>query len=94
MLSCSPVDVILSGYDTPGMAGIELLAALRSRGYPTPFILFTDTGDITEILNAVNRYPAARIFTRENLINGQFSRLVMMIHSVAQHPVVRRDDRM
>lgn len=92
--SYSPVGNILSVYDMPGMTGIELLAALQSLGDPAPFILFTDTGDITKILNAVNRYPAARIFTRENLINGQFSRLVMMIRSVAQHPVVRIDDRM
>ncbi|MDD1689238.1 MAG: response regulator [Methanoregula sp.] len=88
MLSRSPVDVIISGSDLPGMTGIELLATLRSRGDLTPVILFTGTADTGEIIRAVNRYPAVRILSWGNTVHGQFPRLVMMIRMVAQHSAV------
>lgn len=90
MLSRYPVDVIISDYDMPGMNGIELLAALRSRGDLTPFILFTGTEDTREIAQTVNGYPAVTILHRGSNLHGQVSRLVMIIRMVAHHPAIRR----
>lgn len=41
-LSWYHADVIVSGYQLPGMTGIALLHALRSRGIDTPFIVFSE----------------------------------------------------
>jgi CheY-like chemotaxis protein len=90
MLSRSPVDVIISDYDMPGMNGIEFLVILRSRGDLTPFILFNGTGNTGEITWAVNRYPAVMILAKGSTVHGQIPRLVMMIRMAAQQSTVQR----
>jgi len=90
ILSHTPVDVIISEYDMPGMNGIELLATLRSQGDLTPFILFTGIADTRKIIQAMSRYPAVRILSRRSTVQEQFPRLVMMIRMAAQHSAVRR----
>ncbi|WP_280585871.1 PAS domain S-box protein [Halorubrum sp. Boch-26] len=39
-----PVDCVVSGYDLPGMDGVEFLRAVRDRDEDLPFVLFTARG--------------------------------------------------
>ena len=90
MLSHSPVEVIISDYDMPGINGIDLLATLRSRGDLTPFILFTGMEEAEVIGKAVNRYPSAWILVKGCTIHGQLHQLVTMIHMAARYPAVHK----
>ncbi|WP_380675186.1 ATP-binding protein [Salinigranum sp. GCM10025319] len=44
LTSLSSVDCVVSGYDMPGMDGLDLLRAVRERDPTLPFVLFTDSG--------------------------------------------------
>ena len=44
LASLSSVDCVVSGYDVPGMDGLDLLRAVRERDPTLPFVLFTDSG--------------------------------------------------
>ena len=44
LASLPSVDCVVSGYDVPGMDGLDLLRAVRERDPALPFVLFTDSG--------------------------------------------------
>ena len=54
LLSGGGYDAIISDYQMPAMDGIELLRKIRSRGDPTPFVLFTGKGREDVAIRALN----------------------------------------
>ena len=54
LLSSEKFDLVLSDYQIPGMDGIGLLQAVRSRFGDIPFILFTGKGREEVVVQAIN----------------------------------------
>ena len=54
ILSRKRYDVIVSDNEMPGMNGIQLLRELKSRGDPTPVIIFTGQGHREVVMDALN----------------------------------------
>ncbi len=53
-LATTRYDAVVSDYEMPGMNGIELLIALRSRGDTSSFIVFTGRGREHVVIEALN----------------------------------------
>jgi DNA-binding NtrC family response regulator len=58
-----PMDLVISDERMPGMAGLEVLDALRRAGWPTPFILITGFGDQATHASA-RRLGASAVFDK------------------------------
>lgn len=53
-LTLKQYDMIVADYQMPGMTGLELLAELRTRGNPIPFIILTGRGREEVVIQALN----------------------------------------
>ena len=48
----APFDLIISDWNMPGVSGIDLLSAVRSKNFSLPFIMITGRGTIDSVLEA------------------------------------------
>jgi CheY-like chemotaxis protein len=76
-------DVIISDYEMPGMNGIELLKALKSRGVDVPFIIFTGKGREVVAVEALT-YGATYYLQKGGEPRAQFAVLGNMIEQAVQ----------
>lgn len=54
LLSEQQFDLVLLDWDMPGRNGVEILAAIRSQGCPTPIIMVTAKNERGNVLQAVH----------------------------------------
>lgn len=71
LLSC---DVVVSDLKMPGMNGLELMKALRHKGFSAEIIILTGTGDMEAAMEAINEIKAFRFYVKpcpqQRLLNG------------------------
>ena len=64
LLSCNPVDVVISDEKMPGMSGTEFLAAVRKRYPETIRIILTGHASLDTAIRAINEGEIYRFFTK------------------------------
>lgn len=60
----SPIDVVVSDLNMPGMSGIEFLSQMRERFPDTIRIILSGTGDFDTAIEAINRNQVYRFLTK------------------------------
>ncbi|WP_440950570.1 PocR ligand-binding domain-containing protein [Methanosphaerula subterraneus] len=86
-------DVIISDYEMPGMNGIELLKALKSRGIDIPFIIFTGKGREVVAVEALT-YGATYYLQKGGEPRSQFAVLESLIEQAVQRKRAEEETRL
>ncbi|ACL16839.1 PocR ligand-binding domain-containing protein [Methanosphaerula palustris] len=86
-------DVIISDYEMPGMNGIELLRALKSRGVDVPFIIFTGKGREVVAVEALT-YGATYYLQKGGEPRAQFAVLESLIEQAVQKKRAEEETRL
>lgn len=86
-------DVIISDYEMPGMNGIELLKALKSRGIDIPFIIFTGKGREVVAVEALT-YGATYYLQKGGEPRAQFTVLESLIEQAVQKKRAEEETRL
>jgi len=90
-LKSNPVDCILSDYQMPDMDGMELLAALRSRGNTIPFIFLTGQGN-EEVAREAFKNGADDYFTKD-IGFAHFTRIMNSVEQAVGHRIAEAKRR-
>jgi len=62
-LASSPIDLVLSDFQMPGMNGLDLISGMRARGHAMPVVLLTGA-ETRDMCTAATRYGAATCLSK------------------------------
>ena len=75
-------DVIVAGYELPGMTALDLLEKVRSRGFGIPFVVLIGTGDEGSLVELLNEGADFVVRKRPDL-KAQYLEISMAVYALS-----------